>query len=157
MIFPFVQEARQKSARLAYEYFHSEHERVFGYRDDFVFSDDQYEFDWFVNDMEDARRKFLDPDEQQSKTTAKVLIHAARAVENGGRDAMIHAVNKFEAEYEDDDSGLLDDYLDDDRNDEKELRKLVEQTVKKSKKKAKKTLAGTSAIKGWARVPTTKT
>lgn len=105
---------------------------MFGYRDDYVFSDDHYEFDWLVDDLDPVRKRFIDPDEDKSKSISNVLLQVARAVENGGRDAMKYAIDKFEVE--EDDPDFPDDL--------------------ERPKRPKQTRQSTRAIKGWARVPT---
>lgn len=123
---------------------------MFGFRDDFVFSDDDYQYDWLVEDLDRNRRRFIDPNADREKAQTRTLMGVARAVENGGRDAMIHAVERFEEESDDDleipdDDGLTDRQLKD------EVQKLLDEDDPAPKKQKR---GGVKSIKGWARVPT---
>lgn len=148
LIFPFIKAGRVEQARTSYEYFHSEHERVFGYSYDYVFSDDDYQFEWLVDDLEDARKKFLNPDEDRAAAQSKLMLHVARVVENGGRKAMIYAVDQFEVDRE-----LNASDGDGSAQEAEDFVREVQQAAKPAKTN-KRPRAGTSAIKGWARVPT---
>lgn len=129
---------------------------MFGFRDDFVFSDDDYQYDWLVEDLDRNRRRFIDPNADREKAQTRTLMGVARAVENGGRDAMIHAVERYGEEGDDPDF-LLE--IPDDAGDleERKLKDEVKQLLEdnpppKSAKKQKR--GGVKSIKGWARVPT---
>lgn len=111
--------------------------------------------------MDQVRKKFTDPEEDNAKSVTKALIQTAKAVEDGGRDSMIYAVDVFEADHADDDSDLLEDWLDADEPDlKKQVKKILEEaeqadSPKKSKQKSKKkSKGGVKSVKGWARVPT---
>lgn len=159
-VFPSVKQARQESARNSFEFYRSEHLRKTGFDTDRVFSDDDYEFQWFVQDMKSAQQWFTEPAEdlaaryaQRQKLKEAVERGIARSVENAGRQAMIYAV-----ESDDDLEPDLDDEPDKDPRDSElvsELKELLDDKPKKAKKSKKKGPKWKRRkVKGWARVAT---
>lgn len=173
-IFPFVREGRRRSAQTSYSFFHSEHRRIYGFDDGRAFSDDGYEFAWFVKDMAPFRKTFT-----QDRTSAGYdetrVIQAiqrgvARATENGGREAMQHAVEVFDekeppkVEFRDprESSDTRQPYKWQEKSETvQQVEEAIEPKKKKGKKKRKKdklpdnvVKLETRRVKGWARVPT---
>lgn len=89
LIYPRVEEARRESARLARDYYDSERIRHIGERANTYLA--HYEFEWFVEDMEEARAAFTREDATDQDVN-KVALHVAKVTENGWRKTMIEAV-----------------------------------------------------------------
>lgn len=166
---------RKESARNSFEYFRSEYVRNTGREPETVFADDDYQFEWFVRDMESAREHFKPPSDdpvialsQQKKLNEAVDRAVARSVENAGRQAMIYAVEEDDEpeEVEDDSQEEFEtepdpepEYEPDPEPEpepvpEKKPKKPKKKKAKKPKLKKLKGKAAVKAVKGWARVAT---
>lgn len=164
MIFPYVREARIRQGRVAYRFWRSEHWRVYGTNDPRDYSDDDYRFEWFVRDMERARKAFTrepgdSPDRSRKKAITQIQLAVARAVENGGREAMQYAVEESkddpEPEANDAPAQKPDRKPDKSSDDVKKALEALEGGVPDdAPKPKKKTKRKRRKVKGWARVPT---
>lgn len=93
MLFPFVSNARTRSAELGREFYDAqrkEHHPDLPRRDIFLA---EYRFDWFLEDMFPARDDFLKPGASEG-SLAQVALRAVKAVENGGRRTILRAVEE---------------------------------------------------------------
>src|SRR5690606_39259502 len=89
VIYQRVEEAPRESARLARDYYDSERIRHGGERANTYLA--QYEFEWFVEDTEEARAAFT-REGATDRDVNKVAHPVAKGAENGWRKTMIEAV-----------------------------------------------------------------
>lgn len=154
LIFPYVRDARVQSARESFDFFRSEHRRIYGYEEPEGFSDDSYRFEWFVKDMDSARKSFTDGDADAA--IVKIQLSVARVVENAGREAIQYAVDKDdEPEPEEDEKPPEKEER---RSNADEARRALEpidgEVPDSAPRPKKKTKRRKRKVKGWARVPT---
>jgi hypothetical protein len=93
LLFPFVYEARKKSAELGRRFYDSqrkEHHPELPRRDIYLA---EYRLDWFTEEMFPARDDFLETGASEG-SLAQVALRAAKAVENGGRRTILRAVEE---------------------------------------------------------------
>ena len=96
LIFPEIERRRTESAVLARRFYDSvrEYHHPQLPRNDRLI--ETYNFEWFVQDMEEVRRRVSQAD-AQNDAIAAMALRAIRAVENGGRHQIISAVENDEA------------------------------------------------------------
>lgn len=90
-VYPEVERYRYESARLGRQFYDAQREKYAGTssRHDAYLS--RYEFPWFQEAMEPARREFLKPGASDS-ALSEIGLRAAKEVENGGRRTILRAV-----------------------------------------------------------------
>lgn len=94
-LFPQIENAREQSADLARRFYDSQREQAFpelDRNDQFL---ESYSFERFVADMEPARKP-MQRSESGDDALGRVALQATRAVENAGRQQIIHAVEEDE-------------------------------------------------------------
>lgn len=96
--YPEVERYRRQSAELGREFYDSEREKRTGSTEKHDFILPNYEFDWYKEAMNPARRGILRPN-STDEDIAKAVQYAVREVENGGRRAILRPVS--EEEFED--------------------------------------------------------
>lgn len=132
-IYPQVELHRQQSAILARTFYDSQREQ---HHPDLPRNDrilEGYSMDSFVRDMEPARKRMSQAESPQD-AVGQVAAQAVRAVENAGRQQIIHAVE-----------------------DDTDLAELQEQAVAKREEQGKtteETPPDERVVRGWARVAT---
>lgn len=89
LLFPAVQSHRDRASELAREFYDSQRSQYFDDRHDFLKQD--YQFEWFIEDMEPARRKMSQPNSSDN-AIIELAMRAVKQVENGGRRTIIEAV-----------------------------------------------------------------
>lgn len=95
LLFPFVQEARRKSAELGRQFYDEQrelHHPDLPQNDVFL---GEYKFEWFVEAMTPSRQRFLEPGATEEEV-AEIALRASKEVENGGRKQIIRAVDSDE-------------------------------------------------------------
>lgn len=91
LIFPEIQRRREQSAELARFFYDTQRE---AYYPDIPRNErflEDYEFEWFVENMEPAREK-MSQEDSPADAIATLALRAVREVENAGRRQIIHAV-----------------------------------------------------------------
>ena len=96
LLWPAVKQYRDESADLARTFYDEQRDMWHPEVPNLARELEPYEFKWFVQDMEPAR-KLMSVEEATPKAVEAVQLRVARAVENGGRRQIIHAV---EADYQ---------------------------------------------------------
>jgi len=91
LIFPVVQQARDESSDLARQFYDSQREIYLPGEPPHDVLKQEYRFEWFVQDMEPARKKMSRPNSTDS-AIAELAMFAVKQVENGGRRTIIEAV-----------------------------------------------------------------
>lgn len=96
LMFPEIQRKREESAELARLFYDSQRDEFHPElpRNDRFLED--YEFDWFVENMEPARQKMSQAD-SPDHGVGTLALRAVREVENAGRKQIIHAVEDDDA------------------------------------------------------------
>lgn len=89
LLYPAVQSHRDKASDLAREFYDSQRSEYFDGQHDILKQD--YKFEWFIEDMEPARRKMSQPNSTDS-AIVDLAMRAVKQVENGGRRTIIEAV-----------------------------------------------------------------
>lgn len=141
LLFPFVSQARTDSAKLARTFYDSQRAEHYPDlpRNDRDLED--YQFDWFVQNMEPAR-KLMSAENSPDHAVTTLTLQATREVDNAGRRQMLHAV-VF-------DPGLTElQKAEDEKTPEP-----VDLDEPSSTKKETATKPATRIIRGWARVAT---
>lgn len=92
ILFPFVYEARRKSAELARQFYDSQRELHLPDRPRKDMYLAEYQLDWFIEDMFPAREDFLESGASEG-SVSQVALRAAKAVENGGRRTLLRVVD----------------------------------------------------------------
>jgi hypothetical protein len=133
ILYPQVEAQRGNSARLAREFYDSQRTQHHPElpRNDRIL--EGYSMDSFIRDMEPARKRMSQTESPQD-AVGQLAAQAVRAVENAGRQQIIHAVE-----------------------DDTDLAELQEQAVAKREEQGKKpedTPPEERVIRGWARVAT---
>jgi hypothetical protein len=150
LIFPQVLQSRNESAALGRRFYDLQRDRYYPQAPNLARMLEPYEFKWFVQDMEPVRKQFSQPEAGQQM--AEVFkLQVARAVENGGRKQIIHAVQA---------DTILDelpapnpsDYVTAERVNEQLVRNIIENTPA-GKEYPPRDLEG-RMVRGWARVAT---
>lgn len=132
-LYPQVEFHRQQSATLARQFYDSQREQ---HHPDLPRNDrilEGYSMDSFIRDMEPARKRMSQAESPQD-AVGQVAAQAVRAVENAGRQQIIHAVE-----------------------DDTDLAELQEQAVAEREEQGKKpedTAPEERVVRGWARVAT---
>jgi hypothetical protein len=88
LLFPFVQEARRKSAELGRRFYDEQREL---HHPDLPLNEvflGEYEFEWFVEAMTPSRQRFLEPGATEEEV-AEIVLRATKEVENGGRKRIV--------------------------------------------------------------------
>lgn len=91
LLFPEVQARREESSALAREFYDSQrelHHPALPRNDRLL---ENYEYQWFVENMEPARKR-LSQEDSPPDAAGALALRAVREVENGGRRQIIHAV-----------------------------------------------------------------
>jgi len=141
-LYPQVEFHRQQSATLAREFYDSQREL---HHPDLPRNDrilEGYSMDSFVRDMEPARKRMSQAESPQD-AVGQVAAQAVRAVENAGRQQIIHAVE------DDTDLAELQEQAVSRRE---ELSRLAEKY--REGKKPEETPPEERVVRGWARVAT---
>lgn len=90
LIYPYVEQARYESARIAREFYDAQ--RALHVGNAFPVFLARYTFEWFVQDMNKIRGEIINrPLRPQDR--AQVMLNLTRSVENGGRRTIIGAVD----------------------------------------------------------------
>lgn len=152
LLWPAVKQARDESASLARTFYDSQRDIFHPNVPNLARELEPYEFDWFVQDMAPVK-KAMSRENATPAALDQVQLSVARAVENGGRRQIIHAVES-------------DDLLDDvaqppdplpDNNKSLSVRE-IEDWIREQEElypKVKRPLPGEpKAVRGWARVAT---
>jgi hypothetical protein len=98
LLFPEIQRQRERSADLAREFYDAQRELR---HPDLPRNDrllENYEFHWFAEDMDEARRK-MSQEDSPADAVGRLALRAVRAVENGGRRQIIRAVENDPAPH----------------------------------------------------------
>jgi hypothetical protein len=93
LLFPFVQEARERSAALGREFYDAQRELHFPdlpQHDSFLA---EYKLDWFEEAMTPSRQAFLEPGASDNELS-ELALRAMKEVENGGRRQILKTVNE---------------------------------------------------------------
>lgn len=91
LLWPAVKQYRDESASLARRFYDLQRDLYHPTVDNLARELEPYEFQWFVEDMEPVR-KVMSQEEATPDALEMVQLTVARAVENGGRRQIIHAV-----------------------------------------------------------------
>ena len=91
LLWPAVKQSRDQSAELARTFYDQQRDLFHPQVDNLARQLEPYEFEWFVQDMEPVR-KVMSQEQATPAALEMVQLHVARAVENGGRRQIIHAV-----------------------------------------------------------------
>lgn len=147
LLWPAVQQYRRESSVLARTFYDQQRSLWHPDLPRFDATIQPYEFKWFVQDMEPAR-KIMSVENATPKALEVVQLQVARSVENGGRRQIIHAVE---------DDTVLDSVPQPDAPVKREVGSDefwadIEQQIADIKKPPPK--RGGGAIRGWARVAT---
>lgn len=95
MLFPFVQEARQKSAELGRRFYDEQrelHHPELPVNEVYL---GEYKLDWFIEAMFPSRQRFLEPGATEEEV-AEIALRASKEVENGARKQIIRSVESDE-------------------------------------------------------------
>lgn len=153
LLFPEVRRARIEISNISIEFYNSQRRLHYPELPDHIVSPDNYQFEWFVQDMERSRQRFTNridnlpedtPQPVRQKTEQQAILDAqrsvARSLENSGRTTLQHAVDTDDAlEPEPDDDRTQDPDPDPD-----DIIDIVDRQRARRRK----------AVKGWARVAT---
>lgn len=147
LVYPEVEKARYESARLARDFYDSEREKH-GLGDHDVWLSN-YSLERFYQDMEHTRKSMVKP-EASNRDVTKAGMGVARAVENGGRETIIRAIEDENKQLPDRNSERLTDTVSINFNDPTVNNKFSgfeDEPAQKGGKPGGK-------IRGWARVAT---
>lgn len=155
LLWPAIKQARIESSELARTFYDQQRDLYHPSATNLARELEPYEFEWFVQDMEQVR-KVMSNEQATPAALEMVQLQVARSVENGGRRQIIHAV---EADV------LLDEVVepafsitDDITGEELSVDNLdaffaqIDAMVPDPTKKP--TFKDGTAIRGWARVAT---
>ena len=95
LLWPAVKQARDESSILARTFYDQQRDKAYPTVPNLTQYLEPYEFQWFVEDMEPAR-PLMQREDAQPKALDVVQLAVARAVENGGRRQIIHAIERDE-------------------------------------------------------------
>lgn len=90
-IYPSVERARKESAELARRFYDDQRQEHWPSRDRHDTYLANYKFEWFVEAMQPAKAKMLQPGAGES-AVSEATLRAVKEVENGGRRTLIQAV-----------------------------------------------------------------
>src|SRR5690606_27044808 len=90
-VYPAVEQARRESAELGRAVYDTQRAQAHPNRPRHNTYLPEYRFEWFVEDMEEARDAMMDEDSRESAADV-VALRAARAVEGGWRRSLLQAV-----------------------------------------------------------------
>lgn len=154
LFWPAVKQSRDESASLARTFYDEQRDLFHPDVPNLARELEPYEFEWFVQDMEPVRKVMSAP-EASPKALEAMQLQVARAVENGGRRQIIHAI---EDDFQLDDVPQPPDPMPASSNEQLDAAGLdrmfdeIEAELAALDQKPKS--ADGKAIRGWARVAT---
>ena len=156
LLWPAVKQARDESADLARTFYDQQRDLWHPDVPNHARLLEPYEFQWFVEDMEPVR-KVMSAENASPKVLEQVQLRVQRAVENGGRRQIIHAV---ETDFQLDDVPQPDEPVKQ-ANDSISVSDLIaelERDIAAAEKPVpiEKQVERLGSVRGWARVATGK-
>lgn len=158
LLWPAVKQARDESAALGRTFYDQQRDLFHPEVPNLARELEPYEFQWFVQDMEPAR-KVMSVEQSKPQALEVVKLQVARAVENGGRRQIIHAVQadvQLDDEPEPPDPPPTDKLRKPDGQlSVDELEKMFDEMEAENERLTRKPVSNAGkAVRGWARVAT---
>lgn len=145
LLWPAVKQSRDEASSLARTFYDLQRKEAYPTMPNLAQNLEPYEFEWFIQDMEPVRQK-MQQEQATPKTLDLVQLAVARAVENGGRRQIIHAIEADE---------MLDEPTESDQLTADSFDKMMDELEAKfNVRKPERKDAGDELVRGWARVAT---